>query len=164
MTPPAFSLLEDATALAAHLVARPGALLGLDIGKKRIGIAIAQSTLRLATPLATLHRTRFTRDADFLIALIKERQINALICGLPLHVDGTEGSMCQHVRQFIRNLQKQHSIPVYFQDERFTSQIAEEKLSALHPTAAGISKSVDKVAAMEILQTALDQLPAAQNS
>jgi putative holliday junction resolvase len=70
---------------------RPGdRLLGLDLGTKTIGLAIADGTLTVATPLDTIRRTKFTKDADALLAIVDARQVGALVIGLPLNMDGSD--------------------------------------------------------------------------
>src|SRR5688500_16296395 len=84
---------------------RPGdRLLGLDLGEKTIGLAIADATLTVATPLETIRRSKFTKDAEALFAIVDARQVGALVLGLPLNMDGSEGPRCQSVRQFAANL------------------------------------------------------------
>ena len=100
-----------------------GRLLGLDLGEKTIGIAVSDRDRSLASPLATLPRGKFTRDAEALKALCAEREITGMVLGLPVNMDGSEGSRCQATRQFARNLEKEAGVtlPIAFWDERLST-------------------------------------------
>lgn len=132
-------------------------LMALDMGKKRIGIATCDPGWVVVTPLQTLHRIQFTRDAADIIALMVERQIGGLVIGLPLNMDGSEGPMCQSVRDFARELQNQPNFPkdcpVFFQDERLTSQRAEQfMIEELDLSRQKRKKAIDQLAAVQILE------------
>src|SRR5690606_19294426 len=95
--------IVDLEELCAALA--PGTrLLGLDVGKKTIGLALSDATLTVATPIATIKRGKFAADAARLSALIAERGVGGLVIGLPINMDGTEGRRAQSTRQFARNL------------------------------------------------------------
>lgn len=135
------------------------ALLGLDLGEKTIGIAIGDPAGAIASPLETLRRTRFTRDAGMLESLLAERRIGGVVLGLPVNMDGSEGARCQSTRQFARNLVtlRGWETPIAFWDERL-STIAVERIliDQADMTRARRGAVVDKMAAAFILQGALD--------
>ncbi|RMD62974.1 MAG: Holliday junction resolvase RuvX, partial [Alphaproteobacteria bacterium] len=105
-------------------------LLGLDLGEKTIGVAISDSGLRVASPLKTIRRTRFTRDAAALKALCAARNVGGLVIGLPVNMDGSEGPRCDSVRQFAANLHQIAGLdlPIAFWDERLSSAAVERFL------------------------------------
>ncbi len=138
------------------------ALMSFDVGLKRIGIAVCDKRHSLVTPVQTFTREKFSLDAPKLIALIKEWQIGGLVIGLPLHMDGQESTMSQSVRDLIRNLQKFGEFPeriqITFFDERMSSQKAEDFLiNELDMSRAKRKKSIDQLAAVQILENFLYQ-------
>lgn len=135
-----------------------GPLIALDPGTKTIGVAACGAARSLATPVETIARTRFTADAERVFALYDERDAVAIVMGLPVNMDGSEGPRAQSARALARNLMKLRDIPVAFQDERLSTFEAEEKLIA-----AGVRRDkrkavIDAHAAANILQSALDRL------
>jgi putative Holliday junction resolvase len=136
----------------------PGRLLGLDVGSKTIGIAISDSSLRVASPLATVRRTKFAADAEAINRIVAERGIGGLVIGLPVAMDGTEGPRCQSVRQFGTNLLGFLDLPLAFWDERFSTLGAERPLRETDMTHRRRAEVIDKLAAAYILQGALDRL------
>lgn len=138
---------------------RSARLLGLDLGTKRIGLAVSDGTLLVATPLETLTRTKFAADADRLAALAAKRGIGGLVYGLPLDMAGREGPRCQATRQFARDLARRLPLPYCFQDERFSTQAVERFLIDEADLSRAKRKAViDRAAAAHILQAALDAL------
>jgi len=141
----------------------PGArLLGLDLGEKTIGLAISDSALRVASPLATLRRGKFTRDAESLRNLCQERSVGGLVIGLPRNMDGSEGPRCASVRQFAANLIEiaGFELPIAFWDERLSTAAVERLLiSEADMSRRRRAQVVDKMAAAYILQGAIDSLP-----
>ncbi len=134
-------------------------LMGFDLGSKTIGLALSDGTLSIASPLVTLKRTKFTRDAEALKALIDEHGVGGLVLGLPINMDGSEGPRCQSTRQFAANLLAKFDIPIAFQDERLSTAAVERVLIE----EADLSRKrrgevVDTVAAAWILQGALDAM------
>ncbi len=146
--------------LLDHLA--PGSrLLGLDLGEKTIGLAISDRGLKVASPLETIRRTKFTKDAEALAALCEDRGVGGLVLGLPVNMDGSEGPRCQSVRQFAANLAELagFTLPIAFWDERLSTAAVERVLLG----EADMSRKrrgqvVDKMAAAYILQGALDAL------
>jgi len=138
---------------------RPGdRLLGLDLGTKTIGLAIADGTLTVATPLDTIRRTKFTKDADALLAIVDARQVGALVIGLPLNMDGSEGPRCQSTRQFATNLIAKRDLQIAFWDERLSTAAVTRTLIDADASRARRGELVDKMAAAYILQGALDAI------
>jgi len=152
--PPSDPTLE---ALAASLPPK-GRLLGLDLGTKTIGLALSDVERRLASPLETIRRTKFTADAEALMKRVTEFEINGLIVGLPLELDGKAGPRAQATRAFMRNLAALAPPPHAYWDERFSTAIVTRELIAQDVSRAKRAKVVDRVAAAYILQGALDRL------
>ena len=144
----------------AEAILLHGRLLALDLGDKTIGVAVSDPMQRLAMPVETIRRAKFTQDATRLAALIKDREIGGLVIGLPISLDGTEGPRCQSVRQFARNLDKAGIVlPTLFWDERMSTAAVERLLIDEH----GMRRDkralvIDAQAAAYILQGALDAL------
>lgn len=133
-------------------------LIGVDLGTKTIGLALSDVSRSIASPLETIKRTKFTDDAERLIALAKQHEATALVFGLPLNMDGTEGPRCQSTRAFVRNLEKLTDLPVIFWDERMSTQAVTRTLLDADASRARRAELVDKMAAAYILQGALDRL------
>jgi putative Holliday junction resolvase len=150
---PSVSLRELAATLA------PGTrLLGLDLGAKTVGLAISDSALRVASPLETLRRGKFTQDAAALRRLCGERAVGGLVIGLPINMDGSEGPRAQSTRAFARNLAKQTALPIALWDERLSTAAVERALIEADVSRAKRAKVIDQHAAAFILQGALDCL------
>lgn len=143
--------------LTAH-VARGRPLLGLDIGEKTIGLALSDGTLLVATPHSTLRRSKFTRDAENLAAVIEEHDVGGLVIGLPINMDGSEGPRCQSVRQFAANLLDRMDVEIAFWDERLSTVAVTRTMLEADISRAKRKEAVDKLAASYILQGALDFL------
>jgi putative Holliday junction resolvase len=138
---------------------RPGdRLLGLDVGTKTIGLAIADGTLTVATPLETIRRTKFTKDAEALFKVMDNRQVGALVLGLPLNMDGSEGPRCQSVRQLATNLLAKRDLEIAFWDERLSTAAVTRTLLDADASRKRRAELVDKMAAAYILQGALDAI------
>lgn len=135
-----------------------GSLLGLDLGEKTIGVASCDSDRRVATPVETLRRTRFTADAGRLARLAADRGVVGLVLGLPRNMDGTEGPRAQATRAFGRNLERSISLPVAFWDERLSTAAIEKALIAINTSRAKRSAIIDESAAAFILQGAIDRI------
>jgi putative Holliday junction resolvase len=134
--------------------------LGLDLGEKTIGVAVSDRERMIASPLELIRKTRFGADADRVLALMKGREASALVIGLPVNMDGTEGPRCQSSRAFARNLLRlKGDVPVAFWDERLSTAAVQRMLTAeADLTRARRAELVDKAAAAYILQGALDRL------
>lgn len=150
-------IVEDFVAFAAAL---PGfrALLGLDLGTKTIGVAASDALLSSANPVETIKRTKFTADADRLLAIATDRNAAGVILGLPRNMDGSEGPRCQSTRAFARNLAARTDLPIGFWDERLSTVAAERALIEADLTRKRRAEVIDAVAAAYILQGALDRI------
>ncbi|MBI1774552.1 MAG: Holliday junction resolvase RuvX [Proteobacteria bacterium] len=138
---------------------KPGQrILGLDVGTKTIGLALSDSSHTVATPVTTIKRRKFQADAAALAEVIAERQVGALIIGLPLNMDGSEGPRCQSVRQFARNLLERADLEIAFWDERLSTAAVTRTLIDADASRQRRAELVDKLAAAYILQGALDAL------
>jgi putative Holliday junction resolvase len=146
--------LED---LAAILPAK-ARLIGVDLGTKTIGLALSDVERRIATPLVTLARAQFSKDAQALSAQIRKFDAFALIVGLPLNMDGSEGPRVQATRAFARNFARIDPTPVAFWDERLSTAAVNRALIANDVSRARRAEVVDRMAAAYILQGALDRL------
>jgi putative Holliday junction resolvase len=140
------------------LIPPTGKILGLDLGTKTIGVAVSDAMRYSATPIETIKRTKFTQDAERLIELIAENQIVALILGLPLNMDGTEGPRVQSTRAFARNLAAKVALPIAFWDERLSTSAVTRMMIEADLRRDRRAEVVDKLAASYILQGALDRL------
>ncbi|CAN7327406.1 Holliday junction resolvase RuvX [Phenylobacterium sp. LjRoot164] len=150
----------DLTELPA-LLPRYSALMGLDLGEKTIGVAVSDVTRMVGSPLELIRKTKFTVEANRLFALIDEREVGAIVIGLPVNMDGTEGTRCQSNRAFARNLLRLRDIPIAFWDERMSTMAVNRVLvEEADVTRARRAELVDKMAAAWILQGALDRLSA----
>jgi putative Holliday junction resolvase len=134
-----------------------GALLGLDLGTKTIGVAASDPDRRLAAGVETVARKTFTADAARLMALAAERKAVGFVLGLPLNMDGSEGPRAQSARAYARNLAPL-SLPVLLWDERWSTASAERDLLAQDVSRARRAERIDSHAAAVILQAALDAL------
>jgi putative holliday junction resolvase len=131
-------------------------LLGLDVGEKRVGVAICDETQTLARPLLTLNRASKKEDFAKIAALCREHAIAKVIVGLPKTLRGEEGPQAQRVRRYAIELQAALNLPIDFWDERYSSVDAQERLTA----ASGKTRTkgdIDSAAAAIILQEYLDE-------
>lgn len=133
-------------------------LLGLDLGSKTIGLALSDVQRQIASPLETIQRVKFGIDAVALLKVVEKHQIAALVIGLPLNMDGTEGPRVQSTRAFIRNLAPLTPLPIVLQDERMSTLAVTRTLLDADASRAKRAAVVDKMAAAYILQSALDRL------
>lgn len=133
-------------------------VLGLDLGSKTIGIALSDTRRVVASPLATAKRTRFAADFEALSALAATHGVGALVVGLPLNMDGTEGPAAQSARAFARNFAARSDTPVLLWDERLSTAAVTRMLIGADLSRRRRAALVDKMAAAWILQGALDAL------
>ena len=138
----------------------PGrAIAGLDPGEKTLGVAISDRSRLVASPAGQVRRIKFTRDAEALFTLLDSLGATALVIGLPVNMDGSEGPRCQSARAFARNLLRLKDIPIAFWDERLSTEAVNRMLIGEADTSrARRAELVDKAAAAWILQGALDRL------
>ena len=136
-----------------------GPLLGLDPGTKTIGIASCDGLRMIASPVETIAKGRRLAPAlERLFALYDERGAVGLVLGLPLNMDGSEGPRAQSVRAFARNLSQKTDLPIVYWDERLSTVAAERELIAADASRAKRAQVIDQMAAVFILQGALDRL------
>jgi len=151
------------TEIAAQFRAR-GALIGLDLGTKTIGVAVSDPDRRLATGVETILRTNFTADARRILVLAAERAAVGFVLGLPINMDGSEGPRAQSTRAFARNFGKLTALPIAFWDERLSTAAVERALITADVSRAKRAAVIDEHAAMFILQGALDWLTRSAHS
>jgi putative Holliday junction resolvase len=149
---------KDEELLALMDSLRPRArLIGVDLGTKTIGLALSDVERRIATPLETLKRVKFTPDAERIKTLAATHDVGGFVVGLPLNMDGTEGPRAQATRAFVRNLRPLIGMPVLFWDERLSTVAVTRALLDFDASRARRAERVDKMAAAYILQGALDR-------
>ena len=139
-------------------LSRNARLLGLDLGSKTIGLAIATMPMAIATPLKTIQRIRFQLDVQALLGVIKGEGIEALVLGLPLNMDGSNGQRVQSTKAFARNLLPLCDKPILLFDERLTSSDAEDAMIEAGVRYTRRAAAIDAAAARLILQGAIDSL------
>jgi len=147
-----------ALADAAALLPERGVLVGLDLGTKTIGVAASDPDRRIAAPVETIARKRFSLDAQRILALAAERRAAGLVLGLPINMDGSEGPRAQSTRAFARNLAQLTDLPIALWDERLSTAAVERALIAADASRAKRKAVIDQHAAAYILQGALDLL------
>jgi putative Holliday junction resolvase len=133
--------------------------MALDVGDKRIGVAISDSLLLTAQSRPTLRRKDLKVDLEILRQLAEENEVHEVVVGQPLHMDGKESPQSQKVARFAEELHKVLDLPIVFWDERLTSFAAEQHLEEMGLNWRQRREQVDKIAAMIILQNYLDSLP-----
>ncbi|MDA1100709.1 MAG: Holliday junction resolvase RuvX [Proteobacteria bacterium] len=140
-------------------IATPQRLLGLDLGSKTIGLALSDITWRIASPLETIRRRKFSVDVERLFTLADEHAVGGLVLGLPINMDGSEGPRCQSTRAFANNVLALRDLPIVFQDERLSTAAVQRMLvEEMNSTRKRRAAVVDKLAAAYILQGLLDRL------
>ena len=135
-----------------------GALIGLDLGTKTIGVAASDPDRRVAAPVETISRTRFNGDARRILELAAERRATGFVLGLPINMDGSEGPRAQATHAFARNLARLTELPIALWDERLSTAAVERALIAADASRAKRKNVIDQHAAAYILQGALDRL------
>ncbi|SDE63387.1 Holliday junction resolvase RuvX [Rhodospira trueperi] len=151
-------ILRDVGAMA-EAVPGTGALLGLDLGTRTIGVAASDPARRIASPVTTIRRTKFTPDAARLFALMDDRNVVGLVLGWPVEMSGEEGKRCQSTRNFAENVLHIRDIPVLLWDERLsTSAVERMMVQEFDLSRRKRAEKVDAAAAAYILQGALDAL------
>lgn len=153
MPAPIHPLVEAAAIWPAR-----GALIGLDLGTKTIGVAVCDPDRKVATGVETIRTTKFTNDAVRLLALATERSAVGIVLGLPINMDGGEGPRAQSTRAFARNLARLTELPIGLWDERLSTAAVERELIANDVSRAKRAQVIDEHAAIFILQGALDRL------
>ena len=133
-------------------------LLGLDIGKKTIGLALSDKSLAIASPVKILRRSKFTPDVNSIFDFTNTEEVGAMVLGWPVNMDGSEGPRCDSVRDFAHAMMRIRDTPVVFQDERLSTQAVESAMVEADMTRAKRAQRRDALAAVWILQSALDRL------
>ena len=141
----------------SHWPAR-GALIGLDLGTKTIGVAVSDPDRKLATGVGTIQRKAFKADAARLLAIAGERKAVGVVLGLPINMDGSEGPRAQSTRAFARNLARLTELPIGLWDERLSTVAVERDLIEADVSRKRRAEVIDQHAAAFILQGALDRL------
>jgi putative holliday junction resolvase len=135
-----------------------GALLGLDLGTKTIGVAVSDPDRKLATGVETIQRKAFKADAARLLAISGDRRVVGFVLGLPINMDASEGPRAQSTRAFARNLAGLTELPIALWDERLSTAAVERELIGMDVSRAKRAQVIDEHAAIFILQGALDRL------
>ena len=135
-----------------------GALIGLDLGTKTIGVAVSDPDRKLATGVETVQRKAFKADAARLLAIAGERNAAGFVLGLPINMDGSEGPRAQSTRAFARNFSRLTDVAIALWDERLSTAAVERELIANDVSRARRAEVIDQHAAIFILQGALDRL------
>jgi putative Holliday junction resolvase len=135
-----------------------GALVGLDLGSKTIGVAVSDPDRRLATGVETIQRTAFKADAARLLAIAAARNAAGFVLGLPINMDSSEGPRAQSTRAFARNFSGLTDLAIALWDERLSTVAVERELIGMDMSRARRAAVIDQHAAIFILQGALDRL------
>jgi putative Holliday junction resolvase len=136
----------------------PGALIGLDPGEKRIGVAVSDVSRMIASSLGTVERKKFSLDAEAILKFYDERQCAGFVIGLPLNMDGSAGPSAQAARAFARNLLALRDTPLLLWDERLSTAAVTRTLIEGDASRRRRGEVVDKMAAAYMLQGALDAM------
>lgn len=140
------------------LLGRNQRLIGLDLGTRTIGLAMSDVERRIASPFHTIRRTKFTRDVAELKGMLGGNAAVALVIGLPLNMDGSEGPRAQSTRAFVRQAHPLLGLPFVFWDERLSTAAVTRALIDQDASRARRAEVVDRMAAAYILQGVLDRL------
>ncbi|MDJ0797192.1 MAG: Holliday junction resolvase RuvX [Calothrix sp. MO_167.B12] len=130
--------------------------LGLDVGRKRIGVAGCDRTGLIATGITTIERQSFVRDVEQIRTLVEQREVQTLVVGLPYSMDGSLGFQARQTQKFANRLAKALQLPLEYVDERLTSYQAEQMLIAQKISPSRNKGLIDRKAASLILQQWLD--------
>ena len=131
-------------------------LLGLDIGDRTIGVAVSDLMGWTAQGITTIRRKSLEYDLNELKKIIDEYGVEAFVLGLPLNMDGSSGKAVEKIKDFADELTKSFGLPIYYQDERLSTVSAHRSLIEGDISRKGRKKVVDKLAAVFILQTYID--------
>ena len=150
--------VTDQAAAFDAMLENGGALMGIDVGTKTLGIATCDAGWRFATAGRTIPRSKFTRDCEAIRAIATERRIAGVVVGLPRNMDGSEGPRAQASRAYARNIASALSLPVLLWDERWSTTSAEAAMIGQDMSRAKRAERIDSHAAAVILQAAIDRL------
>jgi putative holliday junction resolvase len=136
--------------------AASGRILALDVGKKRIGLAITDELGITAQGLETLQRSRIRDDLAWLSGLVRERQVSLLLIGRPLHMTGSESNQSAYTEEFARRLSRACGVPAKLWDERLTTREAERVLRSANASHGERKGAVDRLSAVLLLESYLE--------
>ena len=139
----------------AHQQGR-GRILALDVGRKRIGLAVTDELGITAQGIETLQRTRIRDDLDALESIVQKWNIKLLLVGRPLHMSGRESRQSEYTQEFAERLEQRVGLPLVFWDERLTSAEAERMLRQAGASLNQKKKAVDRLAAVLLLESYLE--------
>ncbi|RUM99423.1 Holliday junction resolvase RuvX [Pseudaminobacter arsenicus] len=142
------------------LLQKAKTLAGLDLGEKTIGVAVSDPGLSFAHPRPVIMRRKFSLDAAALLDLLARENCAAVVIGLPVNMDGSEGPRAQATRAFVRNISRMTDLPFAFWDERLSTVAAERSLIEMDFSRAKRKTKIDSAAAAFILQGVLDRIHA----
>lgn len=131
-------------------------LIALDIGERRIGVAVSDPTGTLARPLTTVHRASRQEDFQTIKELVQEHEADRVIVGLPVSLDGTEGPQARKTRRYADRLAEILPVPIAYWDERYSTEAAAEILQGRRRRRRRMREEIDTMAAAVILQSYLD--------
>jgi len=138
-----------------------GRLVGLDVGEKRIGVALSDGLGMTAQPIGVVERKSLDKDSARILELVSEHEIDCAVAGLPLKMNGDEGEQSERVRHFCQAFTKRTGLEVVYQDERLTTAQSERMLIDSGVSRGRRRKVIDKMAATLILQAYMDSHPGA---
>jgi putative Holliday junction resolvase len=150
-------LIETAGEFARQLP-KESRLLGLDVGDTTIGLALSDVLRSIASPLLTIERSKFSKDAKQLQDIIAKHKVAGLVIGYPVNMDGSHGPRTQSTRTFVSNLSKQVELPMLMWDERLTTMAVERAMLEADLSRQKRAQLVDKLAASYMLQGFLDSI------
>jgi putative Holliday junction resolvase len=132
-------------------------ILGIDYGEKRVGLAISSPVVSIAQGLPTIERVDGRDYLEELADIIKEKEVDEIVVGLPKNMNGTIGEKAEEVLQFVETLKSKFNLPIHTVDERLTTVRAHRAMTGAKMSKKGKKKRVDMIAAQFILQAYLDQ-------
>lgn len=151
-------MLCDTLQAFAETLPKNTRLLGLDVGEKRIGLAVSDAMRHIGSPHSTLTRQGKKKDIPALRRLMEEYNIGGIVVGLPKNMDGSEGTSCEEVRRFVGHLEKAVATPIYLQDERLSTAAVNRAMKEAEMNRKKRASLDDQLAASYILQGVLDAL------
>ena len=134
-----------------------GRIMALDVGSVRVGIALSDSLKLISSPHESYVRVNINRDIAYINDIAATFEVELIVVGLPMNMDGSENAQSALTRAFADKLSAAVKVPIAFEDERFTTRLATRVLLEADVSRAGRKKSVDKIAASFILQSYLDK-------
>lgn len=143
---------------ALKAVSAGGAIAGLDLGEKTIGIAVSDRSLAFAHPRPVIRRKKFGVDAAALLDVLAREGVTAVVIGFPVNMDGSLGPRAQATKAFVRNMERLTDLPFAYWDERLSTVAAERVLIDMDVSRRKRAERIDSAAAAFILQGVLDRL------